>query len=84
MMYVVVHIPKLSILHLLQKNLSLKLNNPTSISSVRSQFLSMRCITIYNYLSDETYVSLLKNISRNKNIQLNHIFFRLIIVTLFI
>jgi len=36
------------------KNSFLKLYKQTSLSSVRAQFLCMRCINAWNYLSEET------------------------------
>ena len=36
------------------RNSLLKLYKPTSISSVRSNFLSIRSINVWNYLSEET------------------------------
>jgi len=36
------------------RNSFLKLNKQTSLSSVRAQFLCMRCINAWNYLSEET------------------------------
>jgi len=36
------------------RNSLLKLNKQTSLSSVRAEFLCMRCINAGNYLSEET------------------------------
>jgi len=44
----------LLIFQMLQESLCLKLYKPTNVSSVRLHFLSKWCITIWNYLSEET------------------------------
>jgi len=65
------------------RNSLLKLYKQTSLSSVRAQFLCMRCINAWNYLSEEakssTSVSALK---KSVYLQLNNICIRFINVLL--